>query len=177
MQSRSMKRFLGVAGLALLVLLVLPKAGEDVAPAARAQATPAAPAAPGAPATGSAEARPQADVRTGSSGRGARAVPTLAEVLERQRLRCAALGWGRDPFAGPLVRSTQDGPELVPVPELPHLSGVSLLGTQRRAILDREIVGPGDSLPSGWSVQLIEQGLVTLRFESQVRVLQLGSDP
>lgn len=167
MQKRSMKLFLGLAGAALVGLVGMPSAGEDSSTPSASSALPVAPAA-------LAIAPVPAFGELSDPGRGAR---SQADLQERQFQRGQTLTWGRDPFAGPVVIAPEVEQVQVPVPELPRLSGMSAVGTRRRAILDRQIVSPGDVLPSGWSVQLIEQGLVTLRFESQVRVLQLRKDP
>lgn len=167
MNSKRMGIFIAAAGVTLVALMGLPGAAEE-APTLSA----ALPAAPGA-ALGGEPGSNMSALLNSEVDIAAMALSLQGERLERQQQRAAELDWGRDPFAGPVASAPQPGAGLRKLPELPALTGISVVGTTRRAILGREIVQPGDELQSGWTVHAIVPGMVTLGFGSEVRVLQL----
>ena len=157
-----MKVFLGISGVMLLGIMGVPGKNQDEAIAA----IPALPA-------------PAAATAAVVIEQHASSVDPWAVQLEQQQDRLRSLRWARDPFIGPLVVAPIPQAPIVAevaLPELPRLSGLSIANDRPCAILDREIASPGQVLNSGWTVQVIEKGLVTLRFENEVRVLQLGGD-
>lgn len=80
-----------------------------------------------------------------------------------QRARSEELSWGRNPFRDPrdYITTTPTTPQRVEA-GLPTLSGVSIIGDDRMAILDRQIVGVGDSLNSGHRVVAVTDRQVVL---------------
>lgn len=98
-----------------------------------------------------------------------------ADQLRRQRERMDQLDWGLDPFAGP---ASEHDPEPEPEPairiHLPPLTGISIRGDMRRAIIGNNIVEVGDRLPSGFTIKDIEKDSVTLERDAQEHVLRLG---
>lgn len=96
----------------------------------------------------------------------------LAEQLERS----AQLEWGRDPFHWPV--SAPDNSTVPPVPDRPQprLTGVSICGEDRRAIIDHEIVREGDLLTSGYRVDKITNRAVTLLLDKVQLTLSFGEE-
>ena len=82
--------------------------------------------------------------------------------------------WGRDPFTfadrqpepAPAIEpesQPQPAPEPVTLGRTPKLTGISLSDDGHLAILDRQLVRPGQELPSGYLVTNIDRTTVTLR--------------
>jgi len=122
--------------------------------------------------------RPQTDVAP-ESVRSAPAVqdasstsrPATAGQLDAQRARSQALEWGRDPFARTASttgeRDTQTGA---------RLTGVSIRGDDRIALIGHDVVREGDTLASGFTVHVITKDSVTLRSDNEEVVLRLGGE-
>ncbi|NQU48893.1 MAG: hypothetical protein HQ519_09620 [Planctomycetes bacterium] len=96
-----------------------------------------------------------------------------------------SMEWGRDPFQKPLPVSIPE-PEIVveaepeaeivhlgPPDDLPRLNGISQVGERRMAILDREIVGVGDLMTSGFKITKLNGDSVVLQRDSREFTLTL----
>jgi hypothetical protein len=59
----------------------------------------------------------------------------------------------------------------------PALTGVSICGDDRRAVIDRQLVQEGDRLASGYTVVRISARSVTLLRDQEELTLCLGGEP
>ena len=129
---------------------------------------------------GGSSAPPSAQPPQGSSS-SSDASATGAVLLE-QRQRAQQLTWGRNPFVPAAARSHAAPPSTTSPPELlhsasgPQLSGVSICGDDRRAVIDREIVREGERLASGYTVGKITARSVTLLRDQEELTLSLGDE-
>lgn len=100
-----------------------------------------------------------------------------------QRRRARELAWVRDPFAPPSAPSLTPGPGDEQRPALassssaPTLTGVSIYGDDRRAVIDRQLVQEGDRLSCGYTVGTISARCVTLLRDQEELTLWLGETP
>lgn len=101
-------------------------------------------------------------------------------LAAEQRQRREVLAFGRDPFLGaaPLASEAPVDPAPVTAPALPRsrLTGISILEGARWAIIDREVVREGQRLSSGFTLESIERGSVTLRRDQEEQILVLGEE-
>jgi len=105
-----------------------------------------------------------------------------ARLLE-QRRRSGELTWSRDPFAAApadMQSASSTSTPSLPVPEqaagVPALTGISVSGGNRMAVIDRLIVREGDGLLSGYTVVRISARAVELSRDGEELVLSLGEE-
>jgi len=100
-----------------------------------------------------------------------------AEKLEGQKQRSLLIDWGRDPFLPP-AEATETTPHVVPqqLGVLPKLTGISRVGDEHMAVIDRQIVKEGDRLRSGHTVGPITELGVTLSLSGVTLSLSLGDE-
>ena len=159
--------FLSASAVLLLVVSAIPSredvdAPPDVPPVAASVAPPAEP--PTDPELDVIEAGDEPD----SAIQGSDSLALLAE----QQQRSQQLTWSRDPFrsSAPL---RSESPPVTERPE-PRLTGLSIRGDNRSAIIDHQIVNEGDLLSSGYTVGRIDVGSVTLARDAETLTLTLG---
>jgi hypothetical protein len=101
-------------------------------------------------------------------------------LLLEQRRRASELTWARDPFAPAAKRLSSPSSEPSPASryllQAPKLTGVSMSGVDRRAVIDRQIVQEGDRLPSGYTIARITARTVTLLRDHEELTLSLGEE-
>lgn len=98
----------------------------------------------------------------------------MAERMARQRERADELDWGPSPFASApaaTVAGIDDTTNVTADPQL--LTGISIAGESRLAIIGRSVVRPGDELSTGFTVVAIERGSVTLVRDGHEQTLEL----
>lgn len=175
--SRGMKLFLGLSALALLVVVALPSKAPPTAAAAPA-VLPATPPVPPVAAADLDRSRSTSSRPTSSRDR----APDDPATLQALREHLATLTWGRDPFTPPSLVHVYVEPEPEPEPvapglDLPRLTGISRRGRSVMAILDHQIVSPGQPAGGGFVVLAIGSGAVTLLRDGEQHVLTLSEGP
>ncbi len=99
------------------------------------------------------------------------------EQLAEQRLRSEQLTWGKDPFQRPVSSESDVTPmETSRSSARPRLSGISRHDGSLWAIINHELVQEGDLLSSGYTVEKIAGGTVTLRRDQEELSLRLGGE-
>lgn len=150
--------FLAAAAGVLVVVLALPSR--------RASSEPATPAP--------AHAAPVAPPAAGALDEGA--------LLVAQRRRAAELTWTRNPFAPAtsrvpaLPRRVEPAPAPAGAAAPRALTGISIRGSDRRAVVGGRIVQEGELLASGHTVASITAHAVTLSRGGEELVLLLGEE-
>ena len=103
-------------------------------------------------------------------------VPTGGQTAD-QASRSEQLTWGRDPFRRPVAGEIESAPlETLSPPARPRLTGISSSDGILWAIIGHELVQEGDLLSSGYTVEKIAGGTVTLRRDQEELSLRLGGE-
>ena len=98
---------------------------------------------------------------------------------EQQRQRASRLIWGRNPFEGPRVEQlTKPEVEVTVAPAGPTaralaLTGISISGVERYAVIEQQVVQVGDALLGGYTVIELASGSVRLIRDDEELILAL----